>query len=146
MNIPPMLSKCLCNISECKEKGKICWENDGGQYFHIRVNGCIELLHDLKKTDCVILHPTHKGKIYTFIIEVKTTCYDLDEVKEKIEHTLRVLDSFLNGSLVPIPIVYAKSHKNLKRYAFQKKINYKGRKYLIKFLKHCDSIQKAMIQ
>jgi len=144
MRLPPAISKCLCNISKCKEKGKVCWEINGGQYFHIRVNGCIQYLTDLKRADCVILHPIHDGKIYAFIIEVKTRNYDLDEVKEKIENTLDVLNNTLNCLFIPIPILYAKSHRKWKRYAFQKRVKYKGSPILITFLKYCESIQKAI--
>jgi hypothetical protein len=149
MKLPSEISNCLCDIGGCKEKGKVCWENDGGQYYHIRVDGCIEYLHERKKADCAILHPTHKGEIYAFIIEVKTSYYDLDEVKEKIENTLNVLDNILDYSIIPIPIVYAESHKVLRRferYAFQKRIRYKGRSYLIAFLKYCEKIQNAVTQ
>ncbi|MCR6691412.1 MAG: hypothetical protein MRT15_03400 [archaeon YNP-LCB-003-016] len=95
MKLPPAISRCLCNIGECRERGKVCWEADGGQYFHIRVDGCVECFTGLKRADCVILHPIHDGKICAFIVEVKTRYYDLDEVREKIENTLNVLDNIL---------------------------------------------------
>jgi hypothetical protein len=146
IKLPPAISKCSCK-NECKEKGKVCWESDGYQYFHIRVNGCMEGLNGLKRADCVIFRPTHNGKIYAFVIEVKTRYYDLDEVKEKIENTLNVLDNILNYSLIPIPIVYAESHRKwVKRYALQKKVRYKGKAFPITFLKYCESFQKAIRQ
>jgi len=78
-----------------------------------------------------------------FIIEVKTRHYDLDEVKEKMENTLKILDGILNCSLVPFPVIYAESHGWIKRYALVKKIEYKGKRYLIDFRKYCEDIRKA---
>jgi hypothetical protein len=152
MNLPPKISDCECK--QCKEKGKVCWENDKYQYTHVRVDGCIERyierlnhleLTHLKKADCAIFRPTGHCEIYAFIIEVKSKNYDLDEVKEKIENTLNVLDKILNYQIIPVPILYAELHRKKEiRYVLQKKVKYKGRAYLITPLKYCDKIEKAM--
>ena len=145
MELPPELSNCLCDISECKEcRGKVCLKADGKQYLHIKVNGCLEISPNLKRADCVILHPIRKDRIHVFIIGVKTRHYDLDEVKEKMENTLKILDGILNCSLVPFPVIYAESHgRSIKRYALVKKIEYKGKRYLIDFRKYCEDIREA---
>jgi len=149
MSLPLAISDCLCDTGKCKERGKVCWEADRGQYLHIRVDDndeCVQYLDlvNLKRADCVILHLAHDGKIYACVVEVKTRRYDLDEVKEKMENTLNALDKILNFSLIPIPILYAESHEKwAKRYAFLKKVKYKGL-VPITFLKYCESIQKAI--
>ncbi len=62
-----------------------------------------------------------------------------------MENTLSMLKNILNHSLIPIPILYAESHKKgIKRYAILKKIRYQGKTFPIIFLKYCESIQSAI--
>jgi len=144
MRLPPEISKCLCDTSKCKERGKVCWEADGGQYLHVRVDGCLGHLADLKKADCVIVRLA-RDKVYAYVIEVKSRRYDLDEVREKMENTLNALYDILRCAIVPIPVLYAESHERwVVRYALHKKVRYKGRAYPITFLKYCQSLQKAV--
>jgi hypothetical protein len=144
MKLPPPLFKCLCDVGKCRERGRVCWEDDGHRYLHVRVDGCAEYPAALKRADCVILR-LDRGRMYAFVVEVKTRDYALEEVMEKLEGTLSFLDEALKHPLLPLPVVYAKSHR-WKRYAFLKKarVKYKGRLYPIAFLRHCQSIQRAL--
>ena len=148
MKLPPTLLRCKCNLAACKEKGKVCWEKTEGQYVHIRVDECVEYFRDLKKADCLILYFNCKGEGYAFIIEVKTKRYDLNDIKEKMENTISMLEDiqeYYNKRLVIIPIVYAKSHRiQWRRYAFLMKLRYRGGRALMAFLKYCENIQKAI--
>lgn len=153
MYLPPLFLNCQCNINECKEKGKVCWKSDEDQCLHIRIDGCMDYfvdnLKNLKKADCLMLS-VYKEKIYTFIVEVKTRHYDLNEIKEKFENTLNLLNELLEDykkQIIVVPIVYAESHIiQWKRYAFNIKLKYAGKKALIAFLKYCEPIQRALPQ
>ncbi|MCX8204994.1 MAG: hypothetical protein N3H31_05030 [Candidatus Nezhaarchaeota archaeon] len=147
MKLSPLISNCQCNISNCREEGGVCWEEDGHRYVHVRVDGCVESLKALKKVDCLILC-SRGGAVYAFLIEVKARNYDIDEVKEKMEGTLSVLNDILDcpdRKLIVVPIVYAESHRiSWRRYAFLTRLKYRGMNVLTAFLRYCEPIQKAV--
>lgn len=142
-DFPQIFVKCMCKV--CREKGRVAWDNRKGDFFHVRVDDCINILE--KRCDCIIFYsPLKIRKCVAFVIEVKGKSYHLREVSEKLQKSIEMLKSFLSdiSKIAVYPIVYASRHTSLQKRAL---VSYRVtwlKPSLMRLLNWGDDVCKAL--
>jgi len=106
------LLRCICDTRRCLERGKIVWAGEDGSFTHVRIDGCMEIPEGEKRCDCMIFYFPQNKRTVVFVVEVKSRSYHFAEVQEKLENSIRRLESLeeVRHEAVTIPVLYARRH------------------------------------
>lgn len=137
---------CYCfNNNGCQQKGEITWNNNDGDYTHIRIDCCVICDNDIKKCDCLIIFFNEEiDKPILYFIEFKGANYDLEEIQSQIQNAMDIITKNIikySERIIVMPVFYAPHHrKNINRWLQAYKVKYRGKPIPITHLKTGENI------
>lgn len=142
-------NNCICKIKDCEEKGKIYWNEEKGDFIHIRIDDCVICSNGIKKCDCLLFfQEITEQTAVMMLIEVKKNNYTAEEIKCKLENCIeKIFDdlSLSYNDILVIPVIVAKKNSIDKRLFSKQIINKRGIKQRISYIKWGEDVTNSYI-